>query len=81
MRFKTTGPMPLPWRLQVAKEAGWHIPSPEEIEEQAARGRVHQIATGIKDSFLASGGKGNSASNKLDEDDFDEDEDDEEDEK
>jgi len=75
------GPMPLPWRLQVAKEAGWHIPSPEEIEEQAARGRVHQIATGIKDSFLASGGKGNSASNKLDEDDFDEDEDDEEDEK
>jgi large subunit ribosomal protein L3 len=41
-----TGPMPLPHRLAVMKEAGWHIPSPQEIKEAVARGRVHHIATG-----------------------------------
>jgi len=63
------GSMPLPWRLQVAQEAGWHIPTPAEIEEAVARGRIHHIATG---EIGESSTKASSAQ------EYDEDEDDDE---
>ena len=63
------GPMPLPWRLQVAKEAGWHIPSPEEIEQQASRGRIHQIATGVSDKHMKNDDRGEEFDEEDEEDD------------
>ncbi len=43
------GPMPMPWRLQVAQQAGWHIPSPQEVEETVRRGKIYHIAAGTED--------------------------------
>ncbi len=38
--------MPLPWEMRMAQEAGWHVPSVEEIELQKKRGKIHQISMG-----------------------------------
>jgi hypothetical protein len=43
------GPMPMPWRLQVAQQAGWHIPSPQEVEETVRKGKIYHIAAGADD--------------------------------
>ncbi len=46
------GPMPMPWRLQVAQQAGWHIPSPAEVEEAVKKGKIYHIAAGGDEGVL-----------------------------